>query len=531
MRPGMRTSSAPGDTKDMVLDTVGIISTAGAFVIIVFNLKPTYGDRYWITYIDGVKVTHDHVPEDILEGTQIAPIPEIFTDTCIVVEDAGDWANADYDPNFQAIEFEEESAEQISMRWDASPQFAVSEPAGTGQLTSFSLTGVKRFTNVAIDNRHPSQGTYELELLNVGGVRTVNLYADLVKVATGFRTGDGTINLTELRRSGIAGSVAVVYTADIVKGDAELKVRFPGSYQIHFSTSALSFPRTPEDTIDDDGQGNRFTFTTDTALAAGTYNVAIVAVSDTGVPETVPLAATSEVITEKPGFPVSLTYLDGPSTATRIRFDAPDATSTYNIYVSPAVGTPVDLETVFQTEAAGAGEHIVTLASLGAALTGDIRILVRTVSSGGVEEKAGQQIKVTYATAVRVIPGPNSPGIETFTTDGREVTVIASYNNQDEPNLAAEIDLFVVAETAAFVYTVPQATVTLPSSVSGRTSVSVSFTVAGDGFFKVAIRAKTVGGVQDANTDFITVFLSSAVPANIANFDTRVSRGGVGDIE
>jgi len=531
MRPGMRTSSAPGDTKDMVLSTEGFISTAGAFTLIVFNLKPTYGDRYWITYIDGVKATHDHVPEDLLEGRHIAPISEIFTDTCIVVEDAGDWANEDYDPNFQAIEFEEESAEQISMRWDATPQFVVSEPAGTGQLTAFSLGGVKRFTNVAKDNRNPTQGVYEIELLNVGGVRTVNLYANNVKVATGFRTGDGTITITELLRSGINGSVAVVYTTDIVKGDAELKVRFPASYQIHFTTSALSFPRTPEAIVEDDGQGNRFTFTTEAALSAGTYNVAIVAVSDTGVAEIVPLAATSEIITSKPDFPLSFNYKDGASTATRVRFTAPDATSTYRFFVSPSVGTPVDLDTVFQTESAGAGEHIVTLGTFGAGITGDIRILIRTVSSGGVEEKAGAEIKVTYLAGVRVIPGPNSPGIETFTTNGREVTVTASYNRQEEPNLAAEIDLFVVAETASFVYGTPQTTVTIPAATSGRSSVNVSFTTAGDGFFKVAIRAKTVGGVQDANVDFITVFLSTAVPANIANFDTRVSRGGVGDIE
>lgn len=80
----------------------------------------------------------------------------------------------------------------------------------SNQLASWTFEGVSS-TNV--------DATYKMywTLANSGTTRTVNIYKDSAKanlVASGSRTGDGSITLSEQNNSGLTGSVTVTYTVD-----------------------------------------------------------------------------------------------------------------------------------------------------------------------------------------------------------------------------------------------------------------------------------------------------------------------------
>lgn len=74
-----------------------------------------------------------------------------------------------------------------------------------GQLATWVLAGVQDYDALY------------WKLTNAGTTRTVRLYSDpemTLEVASGARTGDGSITLAQVNGSGISGSVAVTYTAD-----------------------------------------------------------------------------------------------------------------------------------------------------------------------------------------------------------------------------------------------------------------------------------------------------------------------------
>jgi len=77
------------------------------------------------------------------------------------------------------------------------------------QLSSLVLA------DIASDNTN--RGIVYWELTNTGSTRKVDLFKDVAKaslVASGTRTGDGSITLTEQNSSGLSGSVTVTYTTD-----------------------------------------------------------------------------------------------------------------------------------------------------------------------------------------------------------------------------------------------------------------------------------------------------------------------------
>ena len=525
MRPGQRTSSSPGDIQDQILDVEFRPLSVGGAANIWWLPADGYGDKYYGTYLNGVKVAHTYVEEG-KAGDISVPLADVDASASVHIEDMGDWADPSYDFPYNALDQESASSTQISATWKAKPEVEERIDANTS-FSSWVLTGLKRFTNIAKVPGRSTQGLLYATMTNSGSVRTVGIYNGNRLVASGYRTGDGSVTLTEENSSGVSGTVTVAFTSTVALGDVPLTVRWPASYQVHYTTSSLSFPRTPERTVLDNGQGNFFGFTTG-SLDDGTYNVAIVPVSDTGKTQT-ETTSLGHVIVAPPLAPLRVVYLDGNSTNTRLRFTAASATSTYKIYCPSAVDQPINMSTAAVTEAAAAGVHTISLPSFGASVTGKVRVLVRAVSASGIEEKNGQVIVIEYLAGVRVVNAPTIPRIDAVAvTSGRTVTVEAVYDPSGSDAMAVGLELFLWAYAlgpGGATYSSPVATASFGDAVRGKIRTSVSYAHNADGHFFVGVRAVTLGGVDDGNEESQIVFLSNAVVNTVDDLTVRVARG------
>jgi hypothetical protein len=91
----------------------------------------------------------------------------------------------------------------------------------SNQLSSWSLSGVE------LSNTDDFKLYWELT--DSGGTRTVTLYKDSAKssaVASGSKSGDGSITLSEQNSSGLSGSVTVTYTVDDTDSSNILKLGY-----------------------------------------------------------------------------------------------------------------------------------------------------------------------------------------------------------------------------------------------------------------------------------------------------------------
>lgn len=526
MRPGMWTSSAPGDVEDMIktLDVKAYpaIGTGTAR----FTPADGYGDRYFGIYTNGLKNAHIFVEEGTEAQSQFA-LSQSQEDMGIHIEDLGDWATEDYDPDYNAVDFELESAKSIRMDWRGDLTFSTKGDHPTSpQLTNIELTGLKRFTNCSPINNRPQIGELNVTISNSGSVRTVNVYKGNLLAATGFRTGDGTINLTPQNDLDIGGSINITYTGDVAFGVITIEAHWPVQYNIHYSTSALVFPRTPEAVLYDDGRSNIFSFVTGRLQNAGTYNCAILQVSDTNVPKTTTTQISTVVMNDFPSIPLRLAYKQGDSTNTVIRWTAPDASYTYNVYVSALDGA-VDMSTIAVTVGAGSGERTATLPTLGAGVTGKRLVIVRSVD-GGIEEKNSTILELEYDTGVRVTPRPNSPtiGLQPV-VNGDEITVQCNYNNQKAKGMAIFGQLFVwpyADGPSGADYANPDDEDEFPLAENGNASVSLSASGFSKGWYYVGVRAATLDGTQDTGTKYALVWVSTDVPNDVDDFTVRGGR-------
>lgn len=518
MRPGMQTSSAPGDTADMILDLKTELIGSG-MVRIRFTPVTGYGDRFFHIYVNGKKSGIVYAEEG-KESEHVGLYDGAPDRVAVAIEDGGDWSDLDYDPSFVAEELEAGSANKIAARWAG--RWTLEDYGDGGQLSSWTLTGLRRFSNLEPVTGKPTQGRLGIALTDATGTRTVVLYAGETPIASGSRSGDGAITLAEQNESGVAGTVTVAYSADIALADgAYVYARWPASYQIHYSTSALSFPRTPEATTADDG-GNVFSYVS-SSLSAGTYNVAVVAVSDTGIADSAPTTPATVTIYSNPEAPTNLAYTSGGIAATVISWTASATTGvTYNVYDSD-IDEPTNLETPIAT---GVSALTYTLPDKTGQEPGTRRVVVRTVKSG-VEEKNSNALAIEYdAAGVRVPARPNSPFIGKIEkTAGRTVTVIGSYDANGESGTATKLQLFIWADGGTPNYTTPDDEETLDTGVAGLKQATLAATIAVNGYYRLGIRAATVAGTQDVNTDSVLVFVSDADPADVVDFVAAASRG------
>lgn len=277
-------TTSPGDIRDQILSTRAEVIDG----VIFLRFDPGYyRDKYYAVFVNGVYVGQN-VYAPMLGMVEAAyPIGPGTTVGSIYIEDAGEWSAFDgFVPTPLVEELEASSARRLRMSWSAS--YSASTVRGDSQLSSITITGAKRGVNVAANPLRKTRGTLTYSIKAVGADRIVRWYAENKMVAEGSRTGNGAVTCSAVNDSGLSVACTLTYTADLAPGTAEIELRWPKEYQIHYSTSALSYPRTPEDTVEDNG-GSEFFYQTP-VLDAGSYNYNVVSVDDEGDEQASPSA-------------------------------------------------------------------------------------------------------------------------------------------------------------------------------------------------------------------------------------------------
>ena len=307
MFPGAPAGLAPGNTRDMILSLSGSVVNGTAYITLV--PWDYYRERYWAIFVNGkwIGVNYYVGPtEDIKVAIPLEPGTTIGS---VWACEVGQWDSFDSGiiPSQEAEADDSLSARRLLMTWVAS--YMHSTITGDTQLSSVVVTGARRGRNVQSDPDLPQRGTLTYSILAnlpAANDRLVRWYSGDVLVAEGLRNGDGALVCSEVNGSGLSIACTVTYTAALKPGTSLLALMWPKSYQIHYSTSALAYPRTPEDTVQDDG--NDEYFYRSAIVVAGVYNYNALQVDDEGhvqtaisapsdSPKTINAAPTSPTIT------------------------------------------------------------------------------------------------------------------------------------------------------------------------------------------------------------------------------------------
>lgn len=383
------------------------------------------------------------------------------------------------------IFFQDNRSNTFNITWYPVPE--IFSYGDTGQFSSWSFGSganltIKRFANCRPNPLRPTWGELDIVLTTSGGVHTLSLQLDGVELATGSRTGDGSITFAATTDIPLAGSVTLTYSADIASG-ASVAVRFPASYKIHYKTTpftAPDFPRTAEGTVVDYSlQPNNLFKYSSAALAQPTYYVVVHQVDDAGNEGTgIQGGGTVVSLATAPGAPGTPVYASGGAAATIINFTASTTVgATYNIYDSLDTGI-LNMTTVNHTHIAGTGTIADTLTAISGTFTGNRFIVVRSLN-GGVEDGNNNALTIEYVSGVVVPPRPPTPYANgNILVSGLSVTIPYAYQNAGSFSTPTTIfcELNSASDFSGFSYTATQAVDTvIGNTVTGSILNTVLF--------------------------------------------------------
>lgn len=523
MRPGGLTTQAPGHIRDMMrVFDVDVMSRNTARI--VMGPMSTYRDRWFAIYVNGkfspplVYLSATTVNKTIyryFEGTNIT----------VNVEDFGGWAFNPYLMNqyIWVNEQVEESTRTLRFTWTVPTTFSqsngyVSTLRDDTQLSAISLTGIQRFTNC----RSTSPTTAELyyRISQTGGVTTIDWYAanaatysEENRVATGTYTGGaGTIAATEVNSSGIAVSSDFTYTGD---GDGYIEIEWPEKYQIHYSTSALAFPRTPEATYNDAGADN-FYYESAT-VTPGTYNAAVVPIRK-GVAQAVGIAPTSGLVVPDMPAQATITSVSGNAATTTINWSLGTSGCTFNVYRS-LIDRPVNYGSFVAPAVTTTALNATSSTIVVVGYPGKVRVAVHAVKAG-IENPLAAEYEIEYdATGAIVAARPNRAFIERVTKTALDITVAASYSTDDEAAVTTAVDLFIKPVGTALDFTTAQATASWSTNAQQLKTANLTYSAPATGWYHMAVKARTAGGVYSESyvewEEFLTNVAPTGTPSNI----------------
>jgi hypothetical protein len=493
MMAGDPSSVPAGDNEDMFLTfTVDDDSTSlGARIQLA--MATGYGDQY-------VAIISDAEVRQILWMAEGEPwegwigYNPARSLHAVSAHPLGDWNTlTDLDITYESRLFFSDKGVSVVLEWDAVIE-SLTAYDDDNQLSGWSLTGLQRGKNCSAVQNVPTQGRIDIEITTVGGTHTVTLSNGGVDVAEGSRTGDGAITLAEKNSSGVSGSVTIAYANDLALADAAyLGIRWAAGYYVHCATS-LSFPRTEEAYVYDDGIANRFSATIKD-LAAGTYSYVIQAYTDTGVVGTNTSVIGTVAVPGPPDPPGAISYVSGDYLATIVAFtNSATPGATYRLYDSP-MDEPPNLTAVADTLAAGtpSAARQWTLPALAAPAAGLRRIVIVAVLAG-VEDGYRRELAIEYDAAGNAVPArPNAPGMLASSISALTLTAQYTYDTAEQDAAATILQLFLVAEAATADWTRPDGAGSISATGTLRTG-SISATAAADGWYRWAVRAATAPG-------------------------------------
>jgi hypothetical protein len=255
----------------------------------ICTLKPSdwYRERFWAFFIGGKWTGRNYYIPASGDLTLALPIDPNTSVATVWACECGEWDSFEGDsiPNSEALFEEANDADTLVIRWASS--YSVTSPVNDSQLSNIAITGARRGRNVAPVPYLPTRGalTYGIELTG-GFAYIVRWYAGTLLVAEGYSDNDATATVTcsERNGSGLTVTCDLNYSADLKPGASIVHVKWPKSYQIHYSTSSLSYPRTPEATVQDNGNDEYFYRAA--GLTVGNYNYNVLQVDDEGNAQT-----------------------------------------------------------------------------------------------------------------------------------------------------------------------------------------------------------------------------------------------------
>lgn len=529
MHPGGPTTQAPGPTEALILSTK--VDYVGASSIRARAMPhPQYYDRYFAPNVNGAYVGRNTYLEAYDQYNEVLLLtPGTTGRASFYLEDAGLWSSfpvesfgEDYSPATYAEEDDALTAQRLQFTWSA--PYTITSVRGDSQLSSITVTGAKRGVNVAKTNM-PTRGKLHYQILAVGTDRIVRWWCGTTLVAEGYRSGNGAVSCTEVNNSELTVACTLTYTADVLPGTAFVELRWPAAYQIHYSTAALSFPRTAELTAYDNGSDD---FTVLTALlAAGTYNWNILTIDDGGVVQTTSLPSTTAKAINSPPAAPTITSVTGDATGLTVNWAVGETGCTFTVYASH-INYPINLGN-FATPAPVTTALNATSAVLAAVADypGKVRIIVRATKASIQEQTDTEFVVELDESGDIVLPKPNRASVEEITiTSGLTVTVAAAILDNDKAVAATVMDLYLVA-LASTIDTTAAATASanLDAAIAGVQRKSVSTTAASAGWYRLAVVGRSAAGAKSRSYSEYILYVDDTAPGAVLNPKAKVIRG------
>jgi len=284
----------------------------GGGIRLLIDVWEPYREKYYAIFVNGVWTgINAYAPVVGLIKVQLPTSPGAAINS-IYVDEVYEWDDfPNTIPNGWAEVEDAQSANRIRKEWKAT--YSQSSVTGDSQITSISISGAKRGRNVSPLPEWRQRGRLYYSITNLSGTYVVRWWAGELLVAEGTRVGNGALTCTAMNSSGVEITCTLTYTAEVKAGAAFLELKWPEQFQIHYSQSALAFPRTPEETRFDNGTDAYVHRTPE--LAPGTWHYNVLQVGDNGV-ETYPVTAPADspLTIKSPPLPVTGLVITGSAT-------------------------------------------------------------------------------------------------------------------------------------------------------------------------------------------------------------------------
>jgi len=304
-----------------------------AFVLV----RPQYRERYFIVCVNAVYMGNFWC--DTSGIIELVLPPNVGnTISSFWIEDCGKQSGfpADTIPyaTWQATRMDALTANRIGFRWSIAGQYILSTVQGDSQLSSITITGAKRGVNVEDVPDYPSRGRIYYSLQTISTTRILRWWNGNKLIAEGTRNGDGAVSCSQVDNSGVSVAATITYTGEVKLGAAFIDLKWPASFQLHYTTSSLSYPRTPEATMQNNGSDTYAYITA--ALSAGSYNLGIMPVDDEGHEASMAtnLPASPVVINTEPAAPTITGVTGSAAAGLTVAFTNGEAGCTYKGYYS-----------------------------------------------------------------------------------------------------------------------------------------------------------------------------------------------------
>ena len=519
MITGFNTGSPTDAHEEMLLGFVPMIPADNPSIA-VLPIQPAIGcgNMYWAFGADETVQQILYVTEGSLLNVTVHFDPSRKTHS-VFAEPLGAWSQqASTDLTEPTIIYASQAGKSVYIQWNVAADFTNSYGDG-GQLSNWSLTGLSRFATTRPDSIRKTEAECDVTLTNSGSTRTVTVSLNSQVLCSGTRTGDGSITLSAVNSSGVSGTVAVAYTADVTSG-AYVARRYAASYLVQVIDSLSAVVASA--TVKDNGFGEILSTTLGPINSIGTYTISITPTSDNGIAGSA--ATTPITFSGAPVAPGSISYVSGTISATIIQFSASaTAGATYNVYDVQELGGPTFLEAVSLTHAAGSGNIQVTLNSLSAGSGGERWIAVTALNAG--VESTSQKFLLTYDSSGNLVTGaPNVPSLKYQSppvTSGRTIGMTYLYDTNGEIGVGTEIVTRYKRYSTGSVTT--QSAVAMSSIVAGHRTGSIALAVGNNDWYQVSACAQTAGGTNGAFSPWSDpVWCSNAAPPNVSAIVVKV---------